>query len=92
MSKMVSLRFADDELIGWAESYAKERGVSRSRLIEMALADYRESCRGGVPDVEPGPAEVAKPKPAPVKGQVAVPSLLAGRQARLAKEMGWDRR
>jgi hypothetical protein len=78
VTKVLTAR-VPDELADWAEGYARERGVTRQALIEMALADFRESCRGGVPDVEPEPAEALRPTP--VKGQVR-PTSLTGAQVR----------
>jgi predicted transcriptional regulator len=48
VTKVLTAR-VPDELADWAEGYARERGVTRQALIEMALADFRESCRGGWP-------------------------------------------
>jgi hypothetical protein len=42
-TKMVSLR-VDEELLGWATGYAKERGVSRTSVVEAALRSLREDC------------------------------------------------
>jgi hypothetical protein len=48
-TKMVSLRL-DEELLGWATAYAKERGVSRTGVVEAALRSYRGDRVDGVPD------------------------------------------
>jgi hypothetical protein len=47
-AKMVSLRL-DEELLEWADAYAKEREVSRTALLESALVSFREDCKAGVP-------------------------------------------
>lgn len=47
---MVSLRL-DPELVEWADGYAKQRGVTRTVLLETALEDFREDCKSGVPDL-----------------------------------------
>lgn len=57
MSKLVSLRI-DDELVAWAEAYAKQRGSSRSAVLEEALRSFRQDCEGGVPDL-PAPESLA---------------------------------
>lgn len=46
---MVSLRL-DDDLIAWADAYAKERGVSRSELLVQATISFKEDCDRGVPE------------------------------------------
>jgi hypothetical protein len=48
---MVSLR-VDEELLGWATGYAKERKVSRTSVVEAALRSFREGAARGVPDLE----------------------------------------
>jgi hypothetical protein len=67
-TKMVSLR-VDEELLGWATGYAKERGVSRTSVVEAALRSLREDAAGGVPDLEdervPRPESTRKPVPPP---------------------------
>jgi hypothetical protein len=65
-TKMVSLR-VDEELLGWATGYAKERGVSRTSVVEAALRSLREDAAGGVPDLEDErvPRPVRKPTPPP---------------------------
>jgi hypothetical protein len=68
-TKMVSLR-VDEELLGWATGYAKERGVSRTSVVEAALRSLREDCARGVPDLEDERVPRPLPKqyvPAPVK-------------------------
>lgn len=65
----------------FVRSYAKERHCSQAEVLELAVESLRGDVRGGVPDL---PAPVA-PKTAPA----VVPSLMAERQRRLAKEMGW---
>jgi predicted transcriptional regulator len=49
-AKMVSLRL-DEELLEWADAYAKERGVSRTALLESALASFRVDAESGVPEL-----------------------------------------
>jgi hypothetical protein len=49
-AKMVSLRL-DEELLEWADAYAKEREVSRTALLESALVSFREDCKAGVPEL-----------------------------------------
>lgn len=57
-SKMTSLR-VDEGLLEWATEYAAERGVSRSELLEGALANFREDCERGVPEIRRMAAEQA---------------------------------
>lgn len=80
----VALRLAPD-VIAQADELAKGRGVSRQVILESAVLDFLESAAGGVPDL----VEEEAPRVKPVTPQGPVPSLMAGRQARLAKEMGW---
>jgi hypothetical protein len=65
---MVSLR-VDEELLGWATGYARERGVSRTSVVEAALRSLRVDAAGGVPDLEdervPRPESTRKPTPPP---------------------------
>lgn len=49
-STMVSVRL-EERLLEWTDSYAKERGVSRTELIEQALLEYRELAASGVPQL-----------------------------------------
>lgn len=46
---MVSMRL-DDDLIAWADAYAKKRGVSRSELLAQATMSFKEACESGVPE------------------------------------------
>ena len=64
-SRSVTARL-DEELLAWAESYAEERGVSRTKILEAGLRALR-----GEPELEdapaPAPAVGRKPEPdAPV--------------------------
>jgi hypothetical protein len=46
----VDLRL-DPELVAWVDGYARERGVSRTDLLESALAEFRVDCERGVPEL-----------------------------------------
>lgn len=91
MAKSTVSHRLDGELLARADVYAKTRGVTRSILIEEGLRQLLDLAEGGVPDLpetereKPGP----KPKVQAVREQVPAPNLLALRQARLNKEMGW---
>jgi hypothetical protein len=61
-TKMVSLRL-DEGLLEWATGYARERGVSRTGVVEAALRGFREDCARGVPDLED--ERVPRPTPPP---------------------------
>jgi hypothetical protein len=41
----------DEELLEWADAYAKEREVSRTALLESALVSFREDCKAGMPEL-----------------------------------------
>lgn len=84
MTKVLSFRVSDEEA-AWADEYAKGRGVSRQDLLASGFRSHRDDCERGVPDIGREAPKKA-PRAAPV-----VPSLMAGRQARLAKEMGWSK-
>jgi hypothetical protein len=87
--KVKSFRLRTD-LLSWVESYAAERGSTQVAVLEQALESLRADAEGGVPDL---------PVDQPVGGAGVVvtgasspaPSLLGLRQARLAREMGWNR-
>jgi len=65
-SRSVTARL-DEELLAWAESYAEERGVSRTKILEAGLRALRGDAVGGVPELEDAPA------PAPAVGQKPEP-------------------
>lgn len=65
MSKSVTVRLSDEGL-GWADSYASERGVSRTVLLENALRSFRENCESGTPELEITPEVKLKPGECPV--------------------------
>lgn len=50
MSKVVSVRLPE-ELAEWVESYAKQRGVERTVLLESAIVAFKEDCDTGVPEL-----------------------------------------
>jgi hypothetical protein len=88
MAKSTVSHRLDGVLLERADVYAKARGVTRSVLIEEGLRALLDLAEGGVPDL---PAEAPPRKVVAVtpQGPVPVSSLMAGRQARLNKEMGW---
>lgn len=47
---MVSFR-VDEDLWAWVEEYARQRGVSKTSVLEAGLRDLRAMSRGGVPDL-----------------------------------------
>jgi hypothetical protein len=81
-SKMVSLR-VDEELLGWATGYAKERKVSRTSVVEAALRSFREGAARGVPDLE----DERVPRPVPPAPVVPpVKRYQRSEQSRMAME------
>jgi hypothetical protein len=51
MAKTTVSHRLDDDLLAWANGYAKERGTSRSVLLEEGLRALRGLSEGGVPDI-----------------------------------------
>jgi hypothetical protein len=79
---MVSLR-VDEELLGWATGYAKERKVSRTGVFEAALRSLREDAKGGVPEFD----DERVPRPIPPPSVVPpVRRLERSKQSDLAME------
>jgi hypothetical protein len=101
MKVQVSHRL-DSDLLAWATEYGEQRGKSRAVIIEEALKVFRDLCAGGVADL---PDDAISPEQEAEETRQAallaeetrrrravrpvVASPLAGRQARLNKEMGW---
>jgi hypothetical protein len=54
----VDLRL-DPELVAWVDGYAKERGVSRTDLLESALAGFKDDAERGVPELRRAAREQA---------------------------------
>jgi hypothetical protein len=50
MAKVVSLRLPDD-LLEWADEYAKQRSVNRTDLLVEGLRSFKEDCERGVPEI-----------------------------------------
>lgn len=78
MPKMVSLRL-DEELLEWADGYAKERDVSRSELLAQGLRSFRQDCEAGVPEIRAQARVVASPNsvgvcPKNAEGHVFAPA------------------
>lgn len=80
----------DDELLTWATAYAKERGSTRSVLLEEALVSFRSLAEGGVPDLpEAGPLDErrsALPKIVRASKLAPADAVMSARQARLNRE------
>jgi hypothetical protein len=83
MAKKAATFRLEEASLAWVALYAEERSRSEGRkvgqadVIEAALASFRRDCEGGVPDVEPEPAEASRPTP--VRSQVK-PTSLTGAQ------------
>jgi Ribbon-helix-helix protein, copG family len=67
----------DADLADWLDAYAKERGASKSSLVEAAIRSLRDDAARGVPDVAP--------KARPVRREPMASSVAAVR-ARLQRE------
>lgn len=85
MAKKLKSYRLDEGLLGEVAAYAAERKCSETVVVEAGIRALLDLAKGGVPDLP-------DPKPAP-KVKVAASSVpanpLAGRQARLNREMGW---
>lgn len=64
------------ELADWVDAYAKERGSTKTAVIEAAIGSFREDAARAVPDLERAASMTPRPSP-------------AGRQAK--SEVGRDR-
>jgi hypothetical protein len=51
MGKTTVSHRLDDELLAWANEYARSRATTRSILLEEGLRHLRDLSRGGVPDL-----------------------------------------
>lgn len=80
--RMTSCRL-DVDLLEWAEGYGRERGVSRSAVLEGGLRALRGLAEGGVPElaVSVPVAAVKRPPVPPMLGLVSADAL--AKQARL---------
>jgi hypothetical protein len=54
----------DPELLDWADAYARERGSTRTEVVEAGLRSLREDSGRSVPDLEPPKVRMG-PKPVP---------------------------
>jgi predicted DNA-binding protein len=82
MAKAHAVRL-DDETTEWLERYAKERGTDKGAVLRSAVAAFREDAERSVPDLESRPLTVDVP------GVRRGSEMLAERQARLNKLIGW---
>jgi hypothetical protein len=80
-SKLVSLR-VDDVLWQAVGDYAKQRGSTKTAVMDAALRGFLKDAEGGVPELETA---------RPVARRPVVPNYMRERQERLRKEMGWDK-
>ena len=59
MAKQTVTVRLDEELVQWADGYAKERGSTRTDLLASAIESFRKDCESGVPELRQAAREQA---------------------------------
>lgn len=88
MAKVISLRVPED-LLEWADGYARSRNVSRTDLLVSGLRAFRDDCERGVPEIAvaaPAPSESRLSRAREVHAEAEAKAFGDMRAAHLARQ------